>query len=64
MAVPPYGTAINDALKNPRTKLESLKTLRDRGAALLKAQGDLKGALRKLDTEIKARERTAGARKK
>lgn len=59
MPVPPYGTAINTALKNPNTKLESLKALRDRSVALLAAQGDLKGAVKKLDKEIKARERRA-----
>lgn len=65
MAVPPYGTAINQAIKNPRTKVQSLKALRDRANALLTAQGDLKGALRKLDAEIKARERAkTGAKKK
>jgi hypothetical protein len=55
MAVPPYGTAINQALKNPRTSVEDLKALRDQANSLLKAQGDLKGALTKLDKEIKAR---------
>lgn len=55
MAVPPYGTAINQALKNPRTSVEDLKALRDQANNLLKAQGDLKGALTKLDKEIKAR---------
>jgi hypothetical protein len=65
MAVPPYGTAINQALRNPRTSVESLKALRDRTNALLAAQGDLKGALRKLDKEIKARGRAKkGAAKK
>ena len=55
MAVPPYGTAINQALKNPRTSVEDLKALRDQANTLLKAQGDLKGSLKKLDKEIKAR---------
>ena len=61
-----YGTAINQALANARTKLEDLKVLRDHATALLAAQGDLKGALRKLDQEIKARERnvTSKAKKK
>jgi hypothetical protein len=52
-----YGTAINQALANARTKLEDLKILRDHATAVLAAQGDLKGALKKLDKEIKARER-------
>jgi hypothetical protein len=65
MAVPPYGTAINQALKNPRTSVQNLKALRDRANTLLTAQGDLKGALKKLDKEIKARERgKTGAKKK
>ncbi len=52
-----YGTAINTALKNPKTKLEDLKVLRGHAQSLMKAQGDLKGALGKLEKEIKARER-------
>ena len=57
MAVPPYGTAINQLLANPRTKLEDLKELRDHAANTLALQGDLKGALSRLDKEIKTRER-------
>jgi hypothetical protein len=52
-----YGVVINTALKNPRTKLEDLKVLRDHALSLMKAQGDLKGALGKLEKEIKAREK-------
>jgi hypothetical protein len=52
-----YGTAINTALKNPKTKLEDLKVLRGHAQSLMKAQGDLKGALGKLEKEIKAREK-------
>jgi hypothetical protein len=61
-----YGTAINQALANAKTKLEDLKVLRDHATAVLAAQGDLKGALRKLDQEIKTRERsvTSKAKKK
>ena len=44
-----YGTAINQALGNAKTKLEDLKVLRDHATAVLAAQGDLKGALRKLN---------------
>lgn len=51
-----YGTAINQALANARTKLEDLKVLRDHATAVLSAQGDLKGALKKLNKEIKSRE--------
>jgi Domain of unknown function (DUF1843) len=53
-----YGTAINHALANARTKLEDLKVLRDHATAVLAAQGDLKSALSKLNKEIKAREKT------
>jgi Domain of unknown function (DUF1843) len=65
-AVPPYGTAINQALKNARTSVEDLKALRDHGNAVLTAHGDLKGALKKLDKEIKAREygKTSAKKKK
>jgi hypothetical protein len=52
-----YGVAINTALKNPRTKLEDLKALREHARSLLKAQGDLKGAMGKLEKEIKTREK-------
>ena len=52
-----YGVVINTALRNPRTKLEDLKALREHAKSLMKAQGDLKGALGKLEKEIKAREK-------
>jgi hypothetical protein len=52
-----YGVAINTALRNPRTKLEDLKALREHARSLMKAQGDLKGSLSKLEKEIKAREK-------
>ncbi len=57
-----YGTAINQALANARTKLEDLKVLRDHAYSLLQSQGDLKGALRKLEAEIKTREKGASAK--
>ncbi len=59
-----YGTAINTALASARTSLEDLKILRDHATALLAAQGDLKGALKKLDKEIKSREGRAKKKKK
>jgi len=59
-----YGTAINTALANAKTKLEDLKVLRDHATAVLAAQGDLKGALAKLQKEIKAREGAAKKAKK
>ena len=51
-----YGTAINTALGNARTSLEDLKVLRDHATAVVQAQGDLKGALAKLNEEIKVRD--------
>jgi uncharacterized protein DUF1843 len=59
-----YGTAINQALANAKTKLEDLKVLRDHATAILAAQGDLKGALRKLNQEIKSRERSVTGKAK
>ena len=59
MTLVAYGTAINQALANAKTKLEDLKVLRDHAVAVLAAQGDLKGALKKLNQEIKSREKSA-----
>ena len=64
MTLVAYGTAINLALKNAKTKLEDLKELRDHAVAVLASQGDLKGSLKKLDKEIKARERTLTSKAK
>jgi len=54
---PKYGVAINDALSDPKTKLATLKALQKSGQKALVSLGDLKGALRRLDRAIKARER-------
>jgi Domain of unknown function (DUF1843) len=56
MTLVAYGTAINHALANAKTKLEDLKVLRDHAHSVLQAQGDLKSALSKLEKEIKSRE--------
>jgi hypothetical protein len=64
MTLVAYGTAINTALANARTKLEDLKVLRDHAYAVLQAQGDLKGALGKLEKEIKSRESALTKKKK
>jgi 3-oxoacyl-(acyl-carrier-protein) synthase len=64
MVIIAYGAAINQALASARTKLEDLKVLRDHATSVLAAQGDLKGALSKLEKEIKARERGLKAKKK
>jgi hypothetical protein len=57
--VPPYGPPINDALDNPKTTLQTLMKLRDRAAAALAAQGDLKQALKRLDKEISRRKKAS-----
>jgi hypothetical protein len=52
---PLYGVAIHDALSDPQTSLERLTQLRDEGRRQLEAQGDLPGALEKLESEIARR---------
>jgi hypothetical protein len=54
-SVQPYGPPINDALDNPKTTLETLMKLRERAVAALAAQGDLKQALKRLESEISRR---------
>ena len=49
---PLYGVVIHDALNDPQTTLERLNELRDQGRRQLEEQGDLAGALQKLDDEI------------
>jgi len=51
----PYGDVITDALRDPKTTLAALRSLQKNGHQTLQSQGDLKGALKKLDREIKAR---------
>jgi hypothetical protein len=53
--VPLYGVAIHDALSDPRSSLERLTQLRDDGRRQLEAQGDLHGALEKLEAELARR---------
>lgn len=55
--VRPYGVAISDALKDPKSTTASLKSLRDHAKRVLKEQGDLAGALKKLETEIAKRKK-------
>lgn len=55
--VKPYGVAISDALKDPKSTDEQLKRLRDSARRLLKEQGDLPGALKKLEAEIDRRKK-------
>ena len=53
--VRPYGVAISDALQDPNSTLEDLNALRDRARSELEEQGDLPGALAKLEEEIARR---------
>ncbi|MEA3010299.1 MAG: hypothetical protein QOJ91_1991 [Sphingomonadales bacterium] len=53
--VRPYGVAISDALSDPNSTLEDLTALRDQGRRELEEQGDLPGALEKLEAEIQSR---------
>jgi hypothetical protein len=50
-----YGPIIDDALSDPKSKLSTLKALQKRGYKTLEQHGDLKGALKKLDRAIKAK---------
>jgi hypothetical protein len=54
-----YGVGIYSALKQKGTSLEQLRTLREHARAVVDAQGDLKGGLRKLEAEIRRREKSA-----
>jgi hypothetical protein len=53
--IPPYGVAISDALKDPNTSLDELIAHRDHAREVLAAQGDLKSALERLESEIDRR---------
>lgn len=53
---PLYGVAIHDALSDPQTSLERLTELRDQGRRQLEEQGDLAGALQRLEDEISRRD--------
>jgi hypothetical protein len=54
-----YGVGIYDALKRKGTSLDQLRTLREHARAVVSAQGDLKGGLKKLEAEIRRREKSA-----
>jgi hypothetical protein len=54
-----YAVGIYGALKRKGTSLEQLRTLREHARAVVDAQGDLKGGLRKLEAEIRRREKSA-----
>ena len=51
-----YGAAINDAIKK-KSSLGELVALREHATAVVNAQGDLKGALKKLNAEIAKRQK-------
>ena len=53
--MPPYGTAISDALRDPSTSLEELIAHRDHARQVLETQGDLRAALERLESEIQRR---------
>ena len=53
--IPPYGNAISDALRDPSTSLDELIAHRDHAREVLAAQGDLRAALERLDSEIQRR---------
>ena len=53
-----YGGAINDAIRK-KSSLGELVALREHATAVLRAQGDLKGALKKLNAEIAKRQKAA-----
>jgi Domain of unknown function (DUF1843) len=55
-----YAAGIHGALGRKGTSLDQLRTLREHARAVITAQGDLKGAVRKLDAEIRRRERSGG----
>jgi hypothetical protein len=54
-----YGVGIYGALKRKDTSLDQLRTLREHARAVVSAQGDLKGGLKKLEAEIRRREKRA-----
>jgi len=53
--VPLYAAGIHDACGRKEATLDELLGLRDRAKAVVEGQGDLKGALERLDAEIKRR---------
>jgi hypothetical protein len=53
--VPLYAAGIYDACGRKDCTLDELLALRDHAQAVVTAQGDLKGALERLDAEIKRR---------
>lgn len=52
MTIMMYAPAIHDALRNKDTSLEELIALRDHAYAILNQQGDLEGAVRRLERRV------------
>ncbi len=61
MSIMVYNATISDALRRKDVSLDRLQTLRKHARAVLDAQGDLKGALRKLEAEISRRGKSGGS---
>ena len=55
MVIMLYAPAISDALENKNVSLEELYTLRDHARSVLEQQGDLEGAIAKLEAEVRRR---------
>jgi hypothetical protein len=51
-----YGVGIYDALERKDTTLQELLVLREHAHAVLQAQGDLHGAVQRLEAEIQRRQ--------
>jgi hypothetical protein len=56
MTIIAYGPAIHDALARKETTLQELQALREHAQTVLAAQGDLEGALQRLNSEIARRQ--------
>jgi hypothetical protein len=56
MTIIAYGPAIHDALARKETTTHELLALREHARTVLHAQGDLQGALKRLDEEIQRRQ--------
>lgn len=59
MAIMLYAPAISDALEKKDVSLEELHTLRDHALSVIEQQGDLEGAIAKLEAEVRRRGSTA-----
>lgn len=61
MTIMVYNATISDALRRKDVSVGQLRTLQKHARAIVKEQGDLKGALRKLDAEIRRRGKSGGS---